>query len=113
MSTWGLLGAPVKSLNPSAYREFRSALAELRRERGLTQVELAKVLDRPQSYVSKVESGDKRLDVLEFILWMRALDAEPGPLISELADHVEKTLSRTKLLQGISKPAAKRPRVRL
>jgi transcriptional regulator with XRE-family HTH domain len=54
-------------------------LAEERRAAGLTQVELAAQLCKPQSYVSKYESGERRLDVIEFleiveILGIRAIN---------------------------------------
>jgi transcriptional regulator with XRE-family HTH domain len=42
-----------------------SLLRALRIEAGLTQSEVAELLDRPQSYVSKYESGDRRLDLIE------------------------------------------------
>lgn len=42
-----------------------SLLREARVEAGLTQVELAKALHMPQSFVSKYESGERRLDLLE------------------------------------------------
>nr|WP_230416897.1 helix-turn-helix transcriptional regulator [Micromonospora tarapacensis] len=40
-------------------------MRELRREAGLTQVQVAAALDVPQSFVSKYESGERRLDVIE------------------------------------------------
>ena len=42
-------------------------LSEAREAAGLTQVELAIRLRRPQSFVSKVESGERRLDVVELL----------------------------------------------
>jgi transcriptional regulator with XRE-family HTH domain len=45
---------------------FRKMLAEARKSVGLTQAQLAVRLRPPQSYVSKYESGERRLDVLEF-----------------------------------------------
>jgi len=44
---------------------LRRVLKNLRRERGLTQSELAARLDVPQSYVSKYEAGERRLDLVE------------------------------------------------
>jgi len=40
-------------------------LKQARREAGLTQVEVADRLKRPQSFVSKMESGERRVDVVE------------------------------------------------
>ncbi len=46
-------------------RRLRGLLRQLRAEAGLTQTELARRLGRPQSYVSKYEAGERRLDFLE------------------------------------------------
>ena len=47
------------------YRLFRQKLREARLEAGFTQVEVAQKLARPQSFISKCESGERRLDVVE------------------------------------------------
>lgn len=52
---------------------------------GLTQREFAEKLGKHQSHVSKVESGARRLDVVEFLGWMRSLELDPSRLIAELA----------------------------
>lgn len=44
---------------------FRQELRELRLASGLTQAEVAEKLGKPQSYVSKLESGDRSLDFIE------------------------------------------------
>ena len=49
----------------SRYRQFLKQLRVAREETGLTQVEVAKRLGRPQSFVSKCESGERRVDVVE------------------------------------------------
>jgi transcriptional regulator with XRE-family HTH domain len=54
-----------KSIYSEEYQQLCALLRTLRRETGLTQVEVAARLDVPQSFVSKYESGERRLDVIE------------------------------------------------
>ena len=44
---------------------FQRAIRQVRKRTGLTQVEMSKKLAKPQSYVSKYENGERRLDYLE------------------------------------------------
>ena len=53
----------------------KKKLIELRESKNVTQVELARLLNKPQSYVSKVEILERRLDVIELIDWLKVLDA--------------------------------------
>jgi transcriptional regulator with XRE-family HTH domain len=46
-------------------RDFLRRLREARKEAGLTQVEVARRLGRSQSFVTKSETGERRLDVVE------------------------------------------------
>lgn len=55
------------------YEQFRKMLVAARKEGNLTQVELAEALGRPQSFVSKYENGERRLDVVEFLELARAI----------------------------------------
>jgi transcriptional regulator with XRE-family HTH domain len=55
------------SLHSHRYQIFRSLLISAREEAGLTQVEVAKRLKKPQSFVSKYERGERRLDMTEFV----------------------------------------------
>lgn len=52
---------------------FRAMLRNLRQERGLTQAQLAQRLGLPQSYVSKYETGERRLDFVETVFVCEAL----------------------------------------
>lgn len=56
-----------KSTFSRKYDYFRALLIEARRNAKLTQVDLAERLRRPQSFVSKYERGERRLDVIEFL----------------------------------------------
>jgi len=47
------------------YRQFLEKLKSARQEAGLTQVQVAGKLRRPQSFVSKCESGERRVDLVE------------------------------------------------
>lgn len=47
------------------YREIIKRLKEARREANLKQQDVANKLKKPQSYISKIELGEKRLDVVE------------------------------------------------
>ena len=66
------------------YTRFRRLLADARRAKGLTQVALAKKLGRPQSFISKVEQGERRLDVIEFLEVARALRVDPARLLADV-----------------------------
>jgi transcriptional regulator with XRE-family HTH domain len=55
----------AKSTHSATYRALLEALKEARATAGFTQAEVARQLRRPQSYVSKVESGERRVDVIE------------------------------------------------
>ena len=53
---------------------------------GLNQVELAEKLGRPQSFVSKIEKGDRRIDVLELIAICHHLRIDPADIIIAVND---------------------------
>lgn len=59
-------------------------LAQLRREAGLTQVELAGKLDAPQSFVSKIETGERGLRAYELFPYARSLGLSPQDLVERL-----------------------------
>lgn len=54
-----------KSIYSKEYRKVVDRLKKARQEAGLIQTEVAKKLGKPQSFVSKVERGERRLDVAE------------------------------------------------
>ena len=54
----------------------------------------AAALGKPQSFISKVESGDRRLDVLEFLDWCRLLEEHPHTIIDVLWDQGENSMRR-------------------
>lgn len=62
------------------------ALIDARHDASLTQVEVAEVLGRPQSFVSKYEQGERRLDVVEFVQVCRAIGVDPVPILMVIRD---------------------------
>lgn len=75
---------PSKSLFSVEYDCFLRLLREAREKAGLTQVEAAKCLKRPQSFVSKCESGERRVDVVEFIAICEAYQTSPTDFLRRL-----------------------------
>ena len=55
----------VDTIRTKEYADFVGKLREARLEAGLRQIDVAKKLKRTQSYVSRVEVGEQRLDILE------------------------------------------------
>jgi transcriptional regulator with XRE-family HTH domain len=66
------------------YRRFLIRLRKARIDAGMTQVEVAEVLGKPQSYVSKVETGERYLDVIEAMDLARACKKSLGHLLRGL-----------------------------
>ena len=73
-----------KSLRSPSQKRLQELLLRVRKERKLSQWDVAKRLGRPQSFVSKYESGERLLDVIEFIAVARAMGADPNDILSEL-----------------------------
>jgi transcriptional regulator with XRE-family HTH domain len=54
-----------KTIKTKEYARFIERLRKARSEAGFKQIDVAKMVRRPQSYISRVESGEYRLDILE------------------------------------------------
>jgi transcriptional regulator with XRE-family HTH domain len=74
----------AKVLRSPAHRQLIAWVQRARRSADLTQSELAQALRKPQSFVAKIEGGERRLEVIEFIGLCRALGRDPGQAIQEL-----------------------------
>jgi len=59
-------------------------LIKARKDACITQSDLAKTLDKPQSYISKYERGERRLDIVEFLHIARALTIDPHFIVTEI-----------------------------
>ena len=77
-----------KSVFTDSYRALLDLLIATRKRAGVTQVELAKRLGRPQPFVSYIERGERRIDVVEFIVIARALNVDPHQLFADLIERL-------------------------
>lgn len=63
-------------------------LVEARQKSGMTQAELAKRLGKDQTFISIIERGQRRVDVLEFAALARAMGADPRRLFAEVLKRI-------------------------
>ncbi|MFM6045041.1 MAG: multiprotein-bridging factor 1 family protein [Sphaerospermopsis kisseleviana] len=78
-----------KSVFSDEYNQFRKMLIDARKVANLTQAELSAKLKRPQSYVSKYERGERRLDVIEFLELAQVLEIDPLTFIENLLTYTK------------------------
>lgn len=81
-----------KSVFTEAYASLLEILVSLRKSRGLTQVQLSRRLGKPQPFVSYVERGERRIDVIEFCVIVRALGADPVDVFAEVVSKLPKRI---------------------
>ena len=74
-----------KSVHSAPYLVFAALLVDARKRTGMRQIELAQKLNKPQSFVSKFECGERRLDVIEFLIIMDALGEDPLAVLADAA----------------------------
>jgi transcriptional regulator with XRE-family HTH domain len=89
-------GLMEKSVHTGEYAVLLELLREARRQAGVTQVELAARLKRSQSFVSKSEVGETRVDVIQLRAILRAL----GHSLPEFVTQLEARLARGRPTRG-------------
>jgi transcriptional regulator with XRE-family HTH domain len=75
----------AKTLGTERHRALIALLVEKREASGLTQTELADKLGEYQSFVARLESGQRRVDVIEFLELARILNFDPLDALGRLA----------------------------
>jgi ribosome-binding protein aMBF1 (putative translation factor) len=77
-----------KTVHTRAQRAFCGVLIEARQKAGLTQTELAQRLRKPQSLVAKIEAGERRVDIIEFLSIASALGEDAATLLKRLRQEL-------------------------
>jgi transcriptional regulator with XRE-family HTH domain len=80
----------VRSIFNAEYKHFLRLLVAARKDADLTQQTIASKLKKPQSFVSKYERGERRLDVVEFLVIARAIGIDPSSFLRELSKSAAK-----------------------
>ncbi|MFN3242965.1 MAG: helix-turn-helix domain-containing protein [Planctomycetota bacterium] len=71
-----------EALHDREYRRFVKRLREARESAGLTQQAVAKAMGRSQRFVSRCETGERRVDVIEFRDFLRVYGLRPSDLVT-------------------------------
>ncbi|MEG1214247.1 MAG: helix-turn-helix transcriptional regulator [Leclercia sp.] len=74
----------MASVYSDEYQRVINALKAARKGRGITQTQLAEALGKPQSFIAKVESGERRLDVVEFVHLAKLIGADALMIIGSI-----------------------------
>lgn len=74
-------------VSQESYRAVGEALSSARKRAGVSQDELAKLLGKPQSFVSACERGQRRVDIVELGRIAKALHLEPIALFAALTEE--------------------------
>jgi transcriptional regulator with XRE-family HTH domain len=98
-----------RTLQSGRHKALTEFLIERRKKAGLTQAEVAKKLRRYQSFVATVESGQRKIDVVELLAFAEAIDFDPRDAIKRLssikADWRIVVILQTSNMAGWSEPA--------
>ena len=82
-----------KSIHSARYAAFLKTLKRAREDTGLTQTELAQRIGESQTFVSKCERGERRIDVVELLTFCQAFGLSLKQFVSTLERAVSKVKS--------------------
>ena len=77
-----------------AYAALREEIINARKKAGVSQSDIAEVLGARQQFWSKVESGERRLDIVELVAIADKLQLSPIRLVRRLREELEKNRQR-------------------
>ena len=76
----------TRSIRSEPHKALVGCLIQARHNAGLRQEDLADRLGKPQSFVSKVERGERRLDLFEFLILVRAAGGDPEAIVDAVSN---------------------------
>lgn len=80
-----------KSLNSKEHQILLEMLYQLRASLGLRQTDLAKLLNVPQSFISKIESGERRIDLIELRVILKCFNTDITEFVIELEKKINES----------------------
>ena len=90
----------ANTIRTTGFRTLIEALVKARHDTGMTQRDLAEKLGCMRATVANIETGDRRIDVVELVVLGRALAVEPTKLFELLVESI----SDDELLNNFSRP---------
>lgn len=78
-----------KTIFGGSHQHLVDVLTQSRKAAGITQTELAMKIGRDQTFVSLIERGQRRVDVVEFITLVKAIGHDPVALLREIVDRID------------------------
>ena len=73
-----------RAFHGGSYKKMTELLVRARHKAGLSQVDLGERIGQPQTFVSKIERGERRIDLVEFLILCSAMGADPHDFIDKL-----------------------------
>jgi transcriptional regulator with XRE-family HTH domain len=83
-------------VKPRDYKIVGEQMTAARKAASVTQDELAARLQKPQSFVSAYERGNRRIDLLEFLIVMDAIKTDPHPVFSKILEQATAVVKRAR-----------------
>lgn len=90
----------MPSIYPNDYRAVIAMLVRKRKDKKITQVQLAAGMRVPQSFISKVERGERRLDIVELLRMSQLLDVSIYEIIGTIPVRLKPLNPHEKQTEG-------------
>jgi transcriptional regulator with XRE-family HTH domain len=79
----------TKAQHNLKYQPIPGYLRQMRESAGLTQRDIGRLLNKPQSYIYNCETASRRVDITEFISWAKACGLNPRTAFYKLLKHID------------------------